>query len=303
MTRPMSVRFVSAALLAVASLHGGSTRAEGVRLRPGRGIYLDAKGAPLSKPEGVACTPSSVVVADTGNGRFVTYALSDGDATAQADFRVPEVPVPIRVRLSPSGEILALDGKSLRIARLTTGGEFRGFVRVDSGEGPSPVVRGFDVAADGTLAILDIASRRVFLEDASGKLLRSVALSDACRFPSDVALGPRGTVYVLDAVGAQVYANGKDPAVAAAWGAPLHEDLSFATSLAVDPSGRVFVVDQNGGGIVILGPEGSFRGRQSGFGWTDGLLRWPSSICADGKGGLAVADRENDRVATFAVAP
>ena len=39
------------------------------------------------------------------------------------------------------------------------------------------------------------------------------------------------------------------------------------------------------------------------LGWTDGLLRWPSSVCSDGRGGLYVADRENNRIAVFSEMP
>ena len=35
----------------------------------------------------------------------------------------------------------------------------------------------------------------------------------------------------------------------------------------------------------------------------DGQLRWPSSLCIGEAGYLAVADRENNRVSTFVLAP
>jgi hypothetical protein len=64
----------------------------------------------------------------------------------------------------------------------------------------------------------------------------------------------------------------------------------------------VFVVDTHGGGIVMFGSDGSFHGRQAGFGWLDGQLRWPAALCIGDHGALAVADRENNRIATFLIA-
>ena len=71
-------------------------------------------------------------------------------------------------------------------------------------------------------------------------------------------------------------------------------------ALAVDHLGRLFIVDENGGGIVILGPDGSFQGRQSNMGWKPGSLRYPSGLCVDTAGMMFVADRGNNRIQVFA---
>ncbi len=77
--------------------------------------------------------------------------------------------------------------------------------------------------------------------------------------------------------------------------------MAFPTAIAVDGQGRIFLADQNGDGIVILGADGSFRGRQAGTGWKEGSLRYPSGLCAGPAGTIFVADRENGRVQMFAV--
>jgi hypothetical protein len=69
----------------------------------------------------------------------------------------------------------------------------------------------------------------------------------------------------------------------------------------VDDTGRIAIADLSDGGIVFLGPDGSFRGRQSAMGWKEGLLRYPSGLAAGPPGLLFVADRGNNRVAVFAV--
>ena len=56
---------------------------------------------------------------------------------------------------------------------------------------------------------------------------------------------------------------------------------------------------ENGSGIVILGQDGSFHGRQLSMGWTEGLLYFPSQMCVNDKGEVFIADRGNSRVQIF----
>jgi hypothetical protein len=59
------------------------------------------------------------------------------------------------------------------------------------------------------------------------------------------------------------------------------------------------VVDRNGGSVMILGQDGAFVERQSGFGWKEGRLNYPGQICINVKGEIFVADTRNDRVQIF----
>jgi hypothetical protein len=79
--------------------------------------------------------------------------------------------------------------------------------------------------------------------------------------------------------------------------------VEFPTAIAVDPDGRLFLVDEHGGGIVILGRDGSFRGRQLGTGWKEGFLRYPAGACVLAGTSLVVAERGNHRVQVFAIVP
>ncbi len=49
----------------------------------------------------------------------------------------------------------------------------------------------------------------------------------------------------------------------------------------------------------MLGQDGSFMGRQLSMGWIEGLLKFPSQISLDEKGGVFIADRGNSRVQIF----
>jgi sugar lactone lactonase YvrE len=148
---------------------------------------------------------------------------------------------------------------------------------------------------------LDARASRVLVVTPEGDERRKIASPPELLFASDLALGPQGTVYVVDSVGHRVYSASKGDKVLAPLSDDLSEDLDFATSIAVDERGNLFLGDQNGGGIVVLGRDGSFRGRQSRYGWKPGMLRYPTGLCVD-RGVLFVADRGNNRVQMFEVA-
>jgi sugar lactone lactonase YvrE len=303
MTRPFRSTFVALSLvLAPAASGGAPVWAQGVKLRAGTSITLDSKGGSLLAPRGVACGPKLLAVADTGNGRFALYEIGDRTYVPKTEFTVAEIGNPIQVQFDPGGNLLALDGKSRRIGRIGVDGAFQGYVAIDSGGGPAPVIRGFATGKDGSLYVLDIAAGRVLVNSADGKLIRQIALPPECLAPTGVAADASGRVFVTDGSGPRLYAAAKDQATAAPITGILREDMDFAGAVAVDGQGRVFVVDTHGGGIVMFGSDGSFHGRQAGFGWLDGQLRWPAALCIGDHGALAVADRENNRIATFLIA-
>ena len=288
------------ALVAVAVMGtvASDPRAEGVRLRVLTGIYADAKGAGLRSPEGVASPEAGrIVVADTGNGRLVEYQVTPESVTAQGEMSFPELPAPIRLAGRPKGDLYVLDGKARRIARIS-GGAFAGWV--DPAAEGEIVPRSLRLDGAGNLWILDVAKPRVLVLGKEDKLSRVVLLPPtAGAFYSDLAVGPHGDLFVLESVGRRVWTVAANASEAKLFGPELASELDFASSLAVDASGRIFVADQNGGGIVVLGPDGSFQGRQSGPGWKEGLLRYPSALAIDAAGRLLVADRGNQRVSVF----
>ena len=71
--------------------------------------------------------------------------------------------------------------------------------------------------------------------------------------------------------------------------------------ITMDSRGELLVVDQNGGGIIVIGQDGSFQGRQLSMGWSEGLLYYPAQMCLGPKGLVFIADRGNSRVQAFAV--
>ncbi len=277
--------------------------AEAVKLRHAATIYFDSKGGGLRIPEGVACGEGpSFIVADTGNGRLLRYSLQDGVPKGGDEFKVDQMTYPERLQLSSKGDIFALDGRQRRILHLGPDGAFKSYVDpVGMPASEAFVPRSFKLDRADNIYILDIFSARVIVLDPSGKFVRQMDFPEKYGFFSDIAVDSKGTIYLLDSVDAVVYSAPKDAKEFTPVSKKLEEYVNFPSNMIVDGRGMIYLSDQNGSGVVILGPDGSFLGRSLVFGWKDGLLRYPSQLCTNDKGEFFVADRENNRVQIFTV--
>jgi sugar lactone lactonase YvrE len=278
--------------VAAAAVHASS---EAPKLKPEGVLYVDRDGHGLSGPQGVACSGTILAVADTGHGRIVLYEVREEAVRPGGEIVASQVPLPIALALLPGGDLFALDGRSRRIARLAPTGELRGWVELEDAVEP----RALALGPRDELYVLDLRGRSVLVLDAQGKVGRRISIPREAAFPSDVAVSVRGEVYVVDSVGRRVYGAGPTDTAFVALGAPLTDELDFPSALAVDDEGHLFVLDEHGSGIVILGRDGSFHGRQSEMGWREGFLRYPVDACVDGRGSLFVAERGNNRVQRF----
>src|SRR3954470_24362431 len=229
-------------------------------------VYSDAKDAPLSAPEGVACAAEGgLVVADTGNGRLLRLAFKDGVFSQVAEWKLPELGHPARLQIDAHGDVLSLDARTHRIVRLSPDGRLRGVVDV---KGAVPV--SFRLDASGALYLLDISAGQVLVLDSAGNPLRQLPLPKGSF--TDLAVGAQGTIYAVDAVGAAVFAAEKGANGFSSFSRQLRDYASFPASIAITDRGLLLVVDQHGNGVVVLGPDGSFLGRQLSIGWSDGFL-------------------------------
>jgi sugar lactone lactonase YvrE len=262
----------------------------------------DEKGGGLRRPEGVACTDGGAVVGDTGNGRLVRYSLEGGSVRPTGEIRAPQLSAPLRVQLNSKGEIFALDGARRRITRFAPDGTFRGYLDPDGLPAPAAFVpRSFKIDRQDNLYLLDILSARVLVLGPDGRFQRQLPLPEERGFVSDLAVDAKGGLFLLDSVRATILGSGKEGAGFFPLTKGLREHLQFPTSLTTDGRGVLYLVDENGSGIVRVGPDGSFLGRQLEMGWNEGLLYYPSQICLNDRGQLLVADRGNHRVQIFSI--
>ena len=292
----------SAPFALAALLLAGTARAQAPVLTHTVSIYEDEKGQPLKAPEGVACGQDGrLVVADTGNGRLVRLAYRNGVVSGGTPVLLPQLPYPVRLQLDSQGGLWVLDRKVRRIGRVDPTGAFAGYLEVRGVTSPEAVVPGaFKLDAAGNVYLLDLAGVRVLVLDASGAVQRQLDLPRKPAFFTDVAVDPAGTVYAVDAAGGAVWSAPKSAKAFALLAKGLKDNMSFPGSLAVS-RGRLFVVDQNGDGVVVLGLDGSYQGRQLGIGWSEGLVYYPAQLCLDESGSAFLADRYNNRVQIFSM--
>jgi DNA-binding beta-propeller fold protein YncE len=295
---------VLCACLAAASLVLGGLRLdarEGMQLKLLGSVYADAKGNGFRLPEGVACDDQGrFIVADSGNGRLVTFTLRDGAIGGGSELQVPQLTAPVRLQLNSKGEIVGLDGKQRRIVILNPDGTFKGVLALDGVPPPAAiVVKAFAIDAADALYVLDVFSGRVLVTDASGKVQRSLPLPVDARFVSDVAVDPSGTVFVIDSVGRKLYAAAKDAGTFTPVGGDLTEFLATMPSFMTISRGVILVAEGPGSSIVTFGRDGVFLSRQLTSGWKEGSLNHPAQICLNSKAEMFVADRDNSRVQVF----
>lgn len=286
-------------LIAALALPAAETRAaEGMAFVHDSTIYFDQKEVPLKAPEGVGCGASgTVVVGDTGNARLVLYRYADSKLSGGTEVKLDRLTAPLRIQIDSKGNVLALDAKTRKIVRVGEGGAFGGFVEPTGLDG-EVVPGGFKLDASDNLYLLDIRGRRVAILDPSGKATRVLPLPPESGVVTDVAVDGAGTIYAIDAVGAVLWAAEKSATSFKALTKPMKDRMSFPVYLIVSRN-RLLVVDQYGSGIVLLGVDGSYQGRQLSIGWSDGLVNYPAQICVRDDGVAFVADRYNNRVQVF----
>lgn len=288
-------------VLAIWSFPMKSFSAETVKFKYLQSVYFDDRGGGIKQPEGVACNEKSLlIVGDTGNDRLLRYTLEEKNLKAGTEIKIPELSNPIRVRMNSKGEIFVLDGKRRRVVRLNPDGSFKGYVDPEGVPSPSAFVpRSFKIDRNDNIYILDIFTGRVLVLNPEGKYQKQVPFPKDYGFFSDLAIDSRGNILLIDCIKAMVFSATRDSNSFSPLTGSLREYLDFPTSLTTDNRGTIYIVDQNGSGIVILGQDGSYLGRQLTMGWTEGLLYFPSQMCVNEKGEVFIADRGNSRVQIF----
>jgi DNA-binding beta-propeller fold protein YncE len=298
----MKTRMRKTWLLAVAVALAQPALGQSLTLIYSASVYEDAKEGKLKAPEGVACTDAgNVVVADSGNGRLLLFTFKDAAFQKPVEVKMQQLGRPVRVQIDSQGDVLSLDQRGRRITRVGAGGEFKGFVEpsgMPEEAGFRPVAFKLDKADN--VYLLDVASSRVAVLTGAGKFQRELPLPKG-EFV-DVAVDGQGVIYALDAVSATVWSADKKDKAFAALSKPLKDYASFPSYIAVTERGFLLLVDSHGNGLVILGPDGSYLGRQLSIGWAEGLLYYPGQLCINAKGETFIADRNNNRVQAFTAA-
>lgn len=276
--------------------------ADTVKFKPLGAASQDATNLPLKNPEGVACGKTTVVVADSGNGRLVRYSMINDELKNGVEIKVAQVSYPQRLKTTTMDRTLALDGKTRKIARLAADGSFVGYLEYQGVPAPTDVTpRSMAADSKDNVYVLDIQGERVLVVDSAGKYLRQILFPKGYGFFSDLVVDQKGNVFVLDSTKGQVYRALPDKAELQVFGANLKTSLHFAVSIDVDSQGRLYLLDQNEGAVVVLGTDGSFQGRYLSFGWKGGQLNYPGQLCIMQNNTIVIADRNNSRIQFFKI--
>lgn len=291
-----------ACAIGAACLAHPAAAADSVRFKPLGSTYQDVNNAPLKNPEGVACLKSAVVVADTGNGRLVRFTLANDELKDGAAVTLEQVGYPIRLKATAKGELLALDGRTRKIARLSGEGTFIGYLEPQNVPAPATIVpRSMAVDRKNNVYLLDILGARVLMLDPDGKFLRQIPFPKEYGFISDLAVDQRGNILALDSLKSRVFRALPEAAAFEVLAADLQNYLYFAVAMETDSQGRIFLLDQNDNAVVLLGQDGSFQGRYLTMGWKNGQLYFPAQGCVTDSGNFVVADRNNSRLQMFKI--
>lgn len=288
-------------VLAAAVLGPALVRAEAVVFTYTESVYIDSKEGPLRSPEGVACNDGgALVVADTGNSRLLTYTVKEDGVAAGVEVKSPQLVAPVRVQLDPKGGTVVLDRKGNRLVRFDAKGTYTGTIEPKS-DLPgtfSPVA--FKVDGGQNVWVLD-GSGRVVVLDPAGTVTRTLELPKGGAMFTDLAVDGGGVVYAVDAVQAMVWSADKAATVFKPLSKSLKDEMSFP-AYVLAAKGKLLLVDQVGHGVVVLGTDGSFQGRQLSYGAGEGLLQYPGQLCLTERGDVFLADRNNNRVDRYTIA-
>jgi DNA-binding beta-propeller fold protein YncE len=212
--------------------------------------------------------------------------------------------------VAPSSEPILADPYEGKDANLVAG-------QVIGGPGSEPGQfqrpRDLDVAADGSLYIVDTENHRIQHLAPDGSVLQAWgAFGDATagqaaggtfNQPWGIALGPDGSVYVADTWNHRIQKFTPDGQFISMWGyfgqAEQPDAIWGPRDVYVDAEGRVFVTDTGNKRVVVYDEEGQYITQFGSIGMALGQLDEPVGITGDSNGRIYIADTWNQRIQVF----
>ena len=126
------------------------------------------------------------------------------------------------------------------------------------------------------------------------------------KYPQGIAVGPDGSIYIVDAGFCRIQKFTPDGQFIARWGNQGTGDGEFGyydplgpSSIAVDGNGYVYVTDKYNNRIQRFTSDGVFLNKWGEVGYADGQFIAPSGIAVDQNGFVYVTDWGNCRIQKF----
>jgi len=264
----------------------------------------DDSQASFSKPLGVAAGGGRVYVSDTEGRRVFVFDIARRRTFSFGTRFDGQLKKPAGVALDAQGRVYVVDSTARKVLIYDALGLFLGAL-----DGHDDWVRPTAIAvrADGRrLYVVDTGGveadrHRVCVHDPRGTLLQAIGdlRGDApgrFNLPADAAIGPDGTLWVLDAGNFRVQAFGEAGQPLRQFGSAGNGLGQFARprGLAVSAEGLVFVADALLCNVQVFQPDGQLLLALGGrAGARDAPGRWllPARLACDDAGHLYVVDQ------------
>lgn len=257
----------------------------------------------FARPIDVACGQGHVLaVADTDASAVWVIEADDGRW-----FRVQEADwlpfsSPVGVAFDGAGGLLVVDSERASVfrGRGDKKGRFKVWVGPPAFQRPTAIAP----RPDGSALVVDAGAHGLVHVSADGAATPEVGRRGGAgrgfNFPVDLAVGPRGEIYVADSLNALVQRAGPDGPIPVAGGPGDGGDRMIRPKgVAVDREGRVHVVDAGMQHVQVYDGAGRLLGRYGEPGSGPGQLGLPAGLCIDADDHVFVADSLNGRVQVY----
>lgn len=258
--------------------------------------------AGFGKPYAVAAARGRVYVGDTEGRRIFVFDLGRRRSFAFGLRREGELKKPAGIALDAQANVHVVDASARRLVVYDALGLYRRDI-----DGAAEWVRpsGVAVSPDGQrLFVVDTGgveseAHGVVEYDGQGRLVRRIGRRGEApgefNLPVDAALGPDGTLWVLDAGNFRVQAFDARGAVLRRFGSAGNGFGQFGRprGIAVDGEGLVYVSDASFCNVQVFRPDGELLLAIGARGGDDGPGRYrlPAGVAVDETGRLYVVDQ------------
>jgi DNA-binding beta-propeller fold protein YncE len=259
----------------------------------------------LGKPQGVfSSKDNKLYITDTGRSDVFIFDLANKKATSLKKMRLRGLYKPIGVVTDSTGRIFVSDSQSDRVHVVNPDGT------------PQKPLKPEKPFKQPTGLALDEEQQRLYVVDTHRHNVQVFDLETLepiqtigrrgnnegeFNFPSNVAVGPNGRLYVVDTMNGRVQGFDNEGRFILTFGQFGDIPGMFARpkGVAVDSEGHVYVVDSAFNNVQVFNDEGQILMHFSKYGGGRGDLILPSGIAIDGDDFIYVADSWNARIVTF----
>ena len=265
----------------------------------------DAASDTMLKPYGIAVSPSSrIYVADTAARRVFVFDPESRAVSFLGDNGPGRLTKPVGIAVDDRGVVFVADATLKRVFGYAEDGSLALAIGHD-GELSNPSGLAVD-RANKRVYVADSAKHQVFcFSSEDGTAIRTIGARGSepgeFNFPTNVAVGPNGRVYVSDTLNFRVQIFDAEGRFVKTFGALGDEPgrLNRPKGIGVDSDGHIYVADSSFNNFQIFDEEGQLLLFVGTGGRNPGEFFLPAGLYVDDHDRVYVADQGNSRVQVF----